>query len=93
MGSWFRAWNNWNPPLYITAEPRGPLRVRQQANVSLNLSGDLEGVNCFFDGEAVKIHKGNIAHLGPFEKRRTKLNCTKAVGHGVFKWWSYLNSK
>ena len=82
-------------PLYIQAQPRGPMRVNRNSDVSLSLStdkdsGDLSSVNCFFDGKAVTIEEGELSNLGPFNKRRTKLNCTKALGSGVFGWWSYL---
>ena len=77
-------------PLAMTAQPRGPIKVNTQSNITLTLEGDLDGVNCFFDGNTVAINNDSISNLGPFTKRRTKLNCTKSLGSGVYQWWSYL---
>ena len=78
-------------PLYITVKPKGPMRVRPTSRVTLHLeAAELDKVSCFFDGRAVNIEGDQLRDLGPFAKRRTKLNCTKSLGAGRFQWWSYL---
>ena len=78
-------------PLHLTITPKGPLRVERGSRVSLRIEGeDLTNTNCFFDGEPVLMNEGQLENLGPFNKRRTKLNCTRAMGAGVYEWFSYL---
>ncbi|NKB97204.1 MAG: polysaccharide deacetylase family protein [Pseudomonadales bacterium] len=81
-------------PLYIEAHPMGPLRVREDSFVSLDLQNAEMPLNCFFDGALVEVESAantvRILSLGPFPKRRTKLNCTKPDGLGGYLWWSYL---
>lgn len=78
-------------PLYISAEPRGPMRVERNSRITLEMDlGDQSPVNCFFDGQPVTISDNRISDIGPFPKARARLNCTKSDGAGAYLWWSYL---
>lgn len=82
-------------PLYINAYPAGPMQVQKTSRVSLDLSNIKLPLNCFFDGAQIAVESVSndmirTRPLGPFPKRRTKLNCTKPDGLGAYYWWSYL---
>lgn len=82
-------------PLPIVPHPQGPLKVSHDSRVQLQLDQVMPGTQCFFDGRPISALNSSQAQakryeLGPFAKRRTKLNCTRPDAHGNFYWWSYL---
>lgn len=82
-------------PLLISPRPEGPLQVSYDARIPLHLNQVMPGTQCFFDGRPISDlipsqPQVQRYELGPFPKRRTKLNCTRPDANGNFYWWSYL---